>query len=167
MHIGTGEGRGETRVGSHNLFMALSHVAHDCIIGDHCIFANGANLAGHVEVNDHAILGGLSGIHQHVRIGSYAIIGGHSGVDKDVPPYANVSGKRARLGGLNLVGLRRRGVDRSIIKALQQAYNHLFDESVESFSNRVESLANQENTSEVLELLNFVQNAQRGITRKE
>lgn len=126
MNPGTAGGGLVTKVGSHCLFMAHAHVAHDCQIGDHVILANGATLAGHCVVGDHAILGGLSAIHQFVRIGEYAFIGGMSGVENDVIPYGMVVGPRASLKGLNVVGIKRRGLDRKQLKHLREAYDLLF-----------------------------------------
>lgn len=126
MNPGTAGGGMETRVGDDCLFMMSSHVAHDCIVGNHVILANNATLAGHVEVGDHAILGGLSAVHQFVRIGAHAMIGGMSGVENDVIPYGLVMGERARLAGLNLVGLERRGFSREDIRTLRALYKFLF-----------------------------------------
>ncbi|MEI8393128.1 MAG: acyl-ACP--UDP-N-acetylglucosamine O-acyltransferase [Rhodospirillaceae bacterium] len=126
MNPGTEGGGLQTRVGSDGLFMVGAHVAHDCILGDHVILANNATLAGHVTVGDYAILGGLSAVHQFVRIGHHAMIGGMSGVENDVIPYGLVMGERARLSGLNLVGLERRGYSREDIQALRAAYRMLF-----------------------------------------
>ncbi|MBU1124637.1 MAG: acyl-ACP--UDP-N-acetylglucosamine O-acyltransferase, partial [Candidatus Omnitrophica bacterium] len=103
---GTEEG-GKTRVGNHNLFMAYSHVAHDCIVGDHTVIANNGTLAGHVTIEDRAVVGGLVAIHQFVHIGTLSIIGGCSKVVQDIPPYSTCDGHPARVYGLNLVGLRR------------------------------------------------------------
>ena len=126
MNPGTEGGGMVTRVGDDCLFMVGSHVAHDCIIGNHVIMANNATLGGHVEIGDHAILGGLSAVHQFVRIGRYAMIGGMSGVEQDVIPYGSVMGDRAKLSGLNIVGMKRHGVSRDNIHALRTAYRLLF-----------------------------------------
>jgi UDP-N-acetylglucosamine acyltransferase len=126
MNPGTTGGGLYTRVGSNGLFMMGCHVGHDCQIGDNVVMANNATLAGHVEIGAFAVLGGLSAVHQFVRIGMHAIIGGMSGVDKDVIPYGSVIGNRAELGGLNIVGLRRRGFDRDTIHALRGAYRMIF-----------------------------------------
>jgi len=126
MNPGTEGGGLVTRVGSHCLFMTQAHVAHDCQIGDHVILANGATLAGHCVVGNHAILGGLSAVHQHVRIGEHAFIGGLSGVENDVIPYGMVVGPRAALKGLNIVGIKRCGLNRTQLKQLREAYDLLF-----------------------------------------
>ncbi|MDA7946623.1 MAG: acyl-ACP--UDP-N-acetylglucosamine O-acyltransferase [Hyphomicrobiaceae bacterium] len=128
MNPGTEGGGLVTRVGSDCLFMAQSHVAHDCVIGSHVILANGATLAGHCVVGDYAILGGLSAVHQFVRIGDHAFIGGMSGVENDVIPYGMVVGPRASLKGLNVIGIKRRGFDREQLRNLREAYDNLFAE---------------------------------------
>lgn len=126
MNPGTQGGGRLTAVGRNCLFMAGSHVAHDCRVGDNVIFANNATLAGHCEVGDHVILGGLSAVHQFVRIGDHAFIGGMSGVENDVIPFATAIGNRADLGGLNLIGLKRHEFPREQIHALRNAYRKLF-----------------------------------------
>src|SRR5215472_11978325 len=115
-----------TRVGDGCLFMVGTHVAHDCQIGSHVIMANNATLAGHVVVEDCAMLGGLCAVHQYVRIGRHAMIGGMSGVERDVIPYGQVMGDRARLCGLNIIGMQRRGFSREDIQGLRAAYQFLF-----------------------------------------
>ncbi len=126
MNPGTEGGGLLTQVGNNCLFMVGAHVAHDCKIDDHVILVNNATLAGHVEVGEFAIVGGISAVHQFVRIGKHAMIGGMSGVENDVIPYATVTGNRAHLSGLNLVGLRRRGFDRDTIHGMRNAYRLLF-----------------------------------------
>jgi UDP-N-acetylglucosamine acyltransferase len=123
---GTAEGQGETVLGHGNLVMAYSHIAHDCRVGNQVIMANAATLAGHIEVEDFAIVGGLVAIHQFVRVGGYAIIGGASAVPMDVPPYTCAAGNRARLFGLNTVGLKRHHFPEDTMAALKQAYRILF-----------------------------------------
>ena len=128
MNGGTEGGGHITRVGSHCLFLAGAHVAHDCQIGSHVLLVNNATLGGHVTVEDHAILGGLSAVHQWVRIGAYAFTGGLSGVEADVIPFGMALGNRAALAGLNIVGLKRQGFEREQIHALRQAYRLLFSQ---------------------------------------
>jgi UDP-N-acetylglucosamine acyltransferase len=128
MNPGTSGGGMVTRVGSHCLFMAGVHIAHDCQLGDHVVMVNNATLGGHVEVGDWAFFGGLCAVHQFCRIGKHAMIGGMSGVENDVIPYGTVMGNRARLGGLNIIGLKRRGFSRDEIHALRTAYRLLFAE---------------------------------------
>ncbi len=142
MNPGTEGGGMLTQVGDNCLFMASSHVAHDCKVGNNVIMANNATLAGHVEVGDFAIIGGLAAVHQFVRIGAHAMIGGMSGIVNDVIPYGMVAGAHASLSGLNLVGLRRRGFAQDEIKALRDAYRLLFADH----DTMAERLAEVENT---------------------
>ncbi|WP_068082864.1 acyl-ACP--UDP-N-acetylglucosamine O-acyltransferase [Polycladidibacter stylochi] len=127
MSPGTAHGGGITKVGDNCLFMASTHVGHDCQVGDYVIMANNAVLAGHVYVEDYAIFGGLSAVKQWCRIGTHSIIGGLTGVEFDVIPYGSVLGSRARLGGLNLIGLKRRNFSREEIHALRGAYKAIFN----------------------------------------
>lgn len=126
LHPGTPMDAGRTVVGDNCLLMVGTHVAHDCVVGNNVIMANNATLGGHVTVGDFANFGGFSAIHQHVRIGKFAMIGGMSGVENDVIPYGSVMGDRARLAGLNMIGLKRRGFDRDAIHLLRKAYRLLF-----------------------------------------
>ncbi|WP_298372156.1 acyl-ACP--UDP-N-acetylglucosamine O-acyltransferase [Azospirillum sp.] len=126
MNPGTEGGGMLTTVGDDGLFMMGSHVAHDCVVGSNVIMANNATLGGHVTLGDYVIIGGLSAVRQFVRIGAHAMIGGMSGVENDVIPFGTVMGDRARLAGLNLVGLERRGFKKDDIHALRAAYRMLF-----------------------------------------
>lgn len=126
LHPGTVGGGGLTVVGDGCLLMVGCHVAHDCKLGNKVILTNNATLGGHVHVGDHAMMGGLSAVHQFVRIGQHAMVGGMTGVEGDVIPYGLVMGDRARLAGLNLVGLKRRGFSRDEIHSLRAAYRMLF-----------------------------------------
>jgi UDP-N-acetylglucosamine acyltransferase len=126
MNPGTRGGGMITRVGDNCLFMVGAHVAHDCQIGNHVVMANNATLAGHVVVEDWAVLGGLCAVHQYVRIGKHAMIGGMSGVERDVIPYGQVMGDRARLCGLNIIGMQRRGFSREDVQVLRNAYHFMF-----------------------------------------
>lgn len=155
MHIGTGVGRGETRVGNDSYYMVGSHVGHDCIVGDQVTFANLATLGGHVHVGDQVIMGGLSAVHQHCRIGRHAFIGGGAPVTGDVIPYGMVD-NQGRLAGLNLVGLKRRGFPREAINDMRTAYRLFFaDEG--SFQERVEDAARLFNhRPEAVEMADFV-----------
>ena len=126
VHRGTVTGSGVTRVGADCLLMAVVHVAHDCDIGNGVIIANNVVMGGHVEIADRAIIGGAAALHQFVRIGTGAMVGGVSGVEADVIPYGSVLGNRARLAGLNLVGLKRRGLDKPALHTIRNAFNTLF-----------------------------------------
>ncbi|MEM9171022.1 MAG: acyl-ACP--UDP-N-acetylglucosamine O-acyltransferase [Pseudomonadota bacterium] len=140
MSIGTAEGRGETRVGERGMFMAGAHVAHDCLVGDGVIFANNATLGGHVTVEDGAFLGGLCAVHQHCRIGANAFVGGCAAVPTDVIPFGSAVGNHARLAGLNVVGMKRRGFSRDTIHAVRAAYRDLFF-GTDPFQERLERAA--------------------------
>ncbi len=123
---GTADGGGITSIGNDNLFMASSHVAHDCNVGNHVHLANVATLAGHITVGDYAILSGLCAVHQHARIGAYSFVAGGAMVSQDVPPYCLVQGDRARLVSLNEVGLKRNGFNEAEVLALRRAFRALF-----------------------------------------
>jgi len=156
MNPGTQGGGLVTRIGDNCLFMVGSHVAHDCQIEDHAILVNNATLAGHVEVGEWAIVGGLSAVHQFVRIGKHAMIGGMSGVENDVIPYGSVIGNRARLSGLNIVGIKRRNFSRDEIHDLRKAYRLIFAQEG-TLAERLEDVA--EDFSEnvpVMEILDFI-----------
>ena len=125
IHRGTAGGGGLTSIGDHNLFMAYAHIAHDCHVGNDTIFGNGATLAGHVIVEDYANVGAFSGVHQFCRVGRHAFIGGYSVVTKDALPFAKTVGNRARIYGLNTIGLVRRKFSPDAIAKLRRAYRHL------------------------------------------
>ncbi len=158
MNTGTEGGGMLTQVGDNCLLMVNAHVAHDCVLGNNVILVNNATLAGHVHVGDHAIVGGNSAVHQFVRIGAHAMIGGMSGVENDVIPYGTVMGDRARLAGLNLVGLERRGFTREQITALRSAYRMMFAPEG-TFSERLDSVAESYGSFDVVnEMLAFIRN---------
>ncbi|TPO01077.1 acyl-ACP--UDP-N-acetylglucosamine O-acyltransferase [Mesorhizobium sp. B1-1-5] len=129
MHVGTDTSRGETTVGDNGNFLAYAHIAHDCVVGKNATFANGATLGGHCEIGDNVYIGGLTAVHQFVRLGDNVFIGGCSAVVGDVIPYAIAAGNRAKLRGLNIVGLKRSGLPRSEIYLLRRAYRTIFDRS--------------------------------------
>jgi UDP-N-acetylglucosamine acyltransferase len=156
LNLGTVAGRGETVVGDKCFLMTGAHVAHDCIIGANVIFANNATLGGHVVVEDSVFLGGLCAVHQFCRIGAFAFIGGCAGVPTDVIPYASATGNHAQLAGLNIVGMKRRGMSRAAIHNLRAAYRLLFaDEG--SFRERIDSVASAyAHSDEVMRVVNFI-----------
>ena len=164
-HRGSSGGAGTTEIGSGNYFMANSHVAHDCRIGDGVMFANSAAVAGHVVVGDGAVLGGLCAVHQHSRVGRLAMLGGGAMCAQDVPPFTIAQGDRARLFGLNIIGLRRAGVGAEVVAALKEAFRDLFV----SDSPRKLALTDVEQAlghfAEVQELLAFVRSSDRGVCR--
>ncbi|MBL4692248.1 MAG: acyl-ACP--UDP-N-acetylglucosamine O-acyltransferase [Magnetovibrio sp.] len=156
MNPGTEGGGLLTKVGNNCLFMVGAHVAHDCMISDHVILVNNATLAGHVEIGEFAIIGGLSAVHQFVRIGKHAMLGGMSGVENDVIPYATVTGNRAHLAGLNLVGLRRRGFKRDVIHGMRNAYRLLFAQEG-TMEERVKDVAEMfKDVEPVMEIVGFI-----------
>lgn len=166
MHCGTDGGGMTTRVGDNGLFMIGVHIAHDCDIGNHVIMANNATLAGHVTVGDHAVIGGLAAAHQFVRIGAHAMIGGLSGVEQDVIPYGMVTGERANLSGLNIVGMKRRGFDRETIHGLRAAFKGLFD-GAGVLDDRIDAVGNAHPNNQVVrEVIDFIRaDSPRGLTR--
>ena len=167
IHRGTVTGHAETVVGSNNLFMAYSHVAHDCIIGNGIVMANVATLAGHVTVEDNVILGGLVAVHQFSTVGAYSMIGGGTLIGLDIPPYMIATqGKRdAKLRGLNLIGLKRRGFSDEAINNLKKAYKTLFmaDLKLPDAISRIRSEIT--GSPEVDNLLAFIERSKRGICR--
>jgi UDP-N-acetylglucosamine acyltransferase len=168
IHRGTATGRGLTSVGADCMLMAVAHVAHDCRIGDHVIIANNVVMGGHVSIADHAVIGGSAAIHQYVRIGRAAMIGGVSGVEGDVIPFGSVIGNRARLAGLNVVGLKRRGFEKGAILSLRAAFRTLFkDEGV--FAHRLaETRTAFGHDPLVAEVLAFIDGeSHRGMIRAE
>lgn len=165
MNRGTVGGGGITRIGSDNLFMAYTHVAHDCAIGDHTIFSNAASLAGHVEVGDWAILGGFTSVHQFTHIGEHSFAGLGTIINRDVPPYITVAGNHARAYGINKNGLRRRDFTNEAIRALHKAYMVLIKSRKASPEARAEIDALAGQYPEVRRLVDFIDNSERGVTR--
>ena len=167
IHRGTVTGHAETVMGNNNLMMAYSHVAHDCVVGSGNVFANSATLAGHVTIQDNVILGGLVAIHQFVTIGSYTMLGGGTLVGLDIPPYMiATSGKRdARLRGLNLIGLKRRGFSDESISHLKKAYKTLFMADLKQADAITKIRSEIVGCVEVDNLLAFIENSERGICR--
>jgi UDP-N-acetylglucosamine acyltransferase len=162
IHRGTAGGGGVTRIGDRNLFMAYAHVAHDCQVGNETIFANGATLAGHVLVEDYATVGAFSGVHQFCRVGRHAFIGGYSVVTKDALPFAKTVGNRARIYGVNTIGLVRRRFPPDAIAKLRRAYRHLLH------SNTSRALAQIERDpslrcEEVQYVVDFIRTSSRGV----
>ena len=165
VHRGTRGGGGLTLIGDDNLFMAYTHVAHDCIIGNRTIFANGASAGGHVVVEDEALIGALSGVHQFCRIGRQAFIGGGSVVTKDALPYGKTVGNRARIYGLNTIGLVRRGCSQETVIKLKRAYRYLLQSKLNS-SQAVRRIMDDKSLlcPEVEYLVEFIRTSERGVT---
>lgn len=165
LNTGTGDG-GKTIVGNANLLMAYSHIAHDCRVADNCIIANNGTLAGHVSIEDKAVVGGLVAIHQFVRIGKLSIIGGCSKVVQDVPPFSTCDGHPTKVYGLNLVGLRRSGLNHEGLKALSHAFKVFFNSGL-TIKHALEKIESDKVflSDEVLYLCEFVKKSKRGICR--
>ncbi len=166
IHLASTDGDGETTVGDDNFFMAYVHIAHDCKVGNHVIMANYAGLSGHVVMEDHVVAGGMLGVHQHVRIGEFAMLGGVSRIINDVPPYVIASGAdKAKLYGLNTVGLKRNGFEEETIAELKAAYRILFREKL-SLGDAIKKIQEEVAYSDkVRHLVEFVQANKRGICR--
>lgn len=165
LNPGTSGGGMVTRVGDQNLLMMYCHIAHDCIVGNRNVVANGATLGGHVIVEDFVIVGGLVGIHQFVRIGTGAILGAGSMVSKDVPPYCNATGDRAKLHGLNVEGLKRRGFDPSIIDAIRKAYRICFQSKLKTDDALKKVRQELPAIPEVEKFVSFIAASERGVCR--
>lgn len=162
IHRGTAGGGGMTSIGDHNLFMAYAHVAHDCHVGSYTIFGNAATLGGHVRVEDFATISAYSGIHQFCRVGQHAFIGGYTVVTRDALPFAKTVGNRARIYGVNAIGLARRGFSPELIEKLRRAYRHLVQHNTSRALELIErdpALA----APEVSYLVNFITTANRGV----
>jgi len=165
VHRGTRGGGGITRIGDDCFIMAQAHIAHDCQIGNHVIMANAATLAGHVMVHDGANIGAYSGVHQFCRVGREAYIGGYSVVVKDALPFALTVGNHAKCYGLNKVGVRRRGYARETIDALHHAF-HLLLSSKLNTTQAISRIREEiKATSEVTELVQFIESSQRGVVK--
>ncbi len=162
---GTAFGTGVTEIGEKNLLMAYCHVAHDCQTGREVILANNATLAGHIVIGDYVIVGGLVAIHQYVRIGEYAYVGGKSAVPKDIPPYVIASGDRAKLYGLNRIGLKRHGFSESAITALKKVYRIFFRYGITINEAIERAQAEVDHLPEVVNFIKFIKSSHRGITR--
>lgn len=167
VHRGSVGGDAVTEIGNNNFLMAYVHIAHDCKIGSNIIMANAATLGGHVIVEDHAVLSGLVAVHQFTRIGSYAMVSGLSGVVQDIPPYTMAAGSRARLFGLNVIGLKRHGFSDETISELKKAYKILFLER-HTLKEALKKLQSElPYTEEIAHLLEFISSNRRGICRPE
>jgi UDP-N-acetylglucosamine acyltransferase len=165
MHRGTQQDNSVTKIGNDNLFMAYTHVAHDCIIGDHVIMANGASLAGHVHLNSHAILGGFTLVHQFTQIGQYSFAAMGSAITQDIPPFIMVGGKPTRPHGINSVGMERNGISAEDIRLIRNAYKIIYKLNLrlEDAIEQMEDLASD--SKQLSEMISFLRNVRRGILR--
>lgn len=165
LHRGTVQDSGHTRVGSHNLLMVNTHIAHDAVIGNHCIFANDTNIAGHVHVGDWAILGGATQVHQFCKIGAHSMCGAGTVVLKDIPDYVMAIGYPASPHGINVEGLKRRAFSKEAIQALRAAYKTLYREGL-TLEEAIEQLSTQTSPDNVLHgLIESLKQSSRGIIR--
>ncbi|NMO19341.1 acyl-ACP--UDP-N-acetylglucosamine O-acyltransferase [Pyxidicoccus fallax] len=165
LHKGTVGGGGATRIGNGNLFMANSHVAHDCVVGNGCRIGNGSALAGHVTMEDHVIISGLAAVHQFTRLGKHAFISGGAMVTMDIPPYATAQGDRAELVGLNTVGLERSGFTKEQVERIKEAHRILFRSKLGLQEALARLRTELGGNPEVDHLIDFVMQSKRGLTR--
>jgi UDP-N-acetylglucosamine acyltransferase len=165
VHRASVGGDGLTELGDNCFIMAYAHIAHDCKIGTSVIMANAATIAGHVSIGNHSVLGGLVAVHQFTRIGDYSMVGGLSGIGQDIPPYMIASGPRAKLFGLNVVGLKRHGFSEEAISELKKAYKILFREK-NTLKQAIKKVQEElPFTDEIQHLIDFINQNKRGICR--
>jgi UDP-N-acetylglucosamine acyltransferase len=165
IHRSTTADIGVTIMGDHNLIMAYAHVAHNCKLGNNVVMANAATLAGHVLVEDYAIISGLTGVHQFCRVGAHCMVGGCSAAVKDIPPYTIAQGNHAKLFGLNLIGLKRRGFSDQTIKAISEAYRIIFRSKLRLKDAIKKAESEVEDLPEAKHFIKFIKEAERGICR--
>ncbi len=165
IHRGTVQDRGKTSVGNHNLLMAYTHVAHDCVIGNHVVMANAASLAGHVHLEDHVTLGGFTLVHQFCRIGCHAFSAMGSHINKDIPPFVMVGGQPTRPRGINQIGLERSGMPPDSIRAIRQAYKYLYKSELR-LEEALECIENLAKEADVIRpMLDFLHHRGRSLLR--
>ncbi len=163
---GTMQGGGVTRIGSHNLLMAYTHVAHDCLIGNHTVLVNAATLAGHVAVEDYATIGAFCPVHQFCRIGRHSYIAAHTVITQDVPPFSKtVAPRGTRCYGVNTIGLERRGFSKERIRAIEQAFRLLLRSKLNTTQALERMRATLNGSADVAELIHFIETAERGLTK--
>jgi UDP-N-acetylglucosamine acyltransferase len=151
------DAEGVTSIGDDNLLMAYTHVAHNCLLGNQIVIANSVGIAGHVEIEDQAVLGGMCGLHQFVRVGKLAMLGGMAQIRQDIPPYAMVDGQPARVFGMNIRGMQRRGIDKDSRQALKSCYRLILQSGL-NLTQAINSIkANVEQTDEVAHLVKFLE----------
>jgi len=165
INTGTENAGGITTIGENCFLMVGAHIAHDCHVGNNVVFANNAVIGGHCEVADYVFLGGHCAVHQHVRLGESVMVAGYSAIREDVIPYGYVLYPAARLAGINVVGMRRRGVTRAALSAVRAAYRTLFeDESAGAFAARIDKAeADHPNIPEVAQIIAFLRSAKRPV----
>lgn len=165
LHRGTVQDKGTTKIGSDNLFMINAHIAHDCVVGNHCIFANNATLAGHVTIGDHAIIGGMAAIHQFCTIGPHVMLGGGSVVVQDVPPYFMAQGNHCVPFGINVEGLKRRGFNKTAIRAIREVYKLLYRHNLTLEEAKAKIIAMAKSEPTLALFIDFFARSTRGIIR--
>lgn len=165
IHRGTIQDAGTTTIGSHNLFMAYAHVAHDCVVGDHVIMANNTAIAGHVHIGDWTILGGFTAVHQFCKIGSHVMCGTSTVVLKDIPSYIMANGNTAKPHGINVEGLKRRGFNAESIAQLRRAYKTIFRNKLTTAQALAELKAMADECPEVVPMIQSIESSTRGIIR--
>ena len=165
MHRGTQQDNCVTKIGDDNLFMAYTHVAHDCIIGNNVIMANGASLAGHVHLNNNAILGGFTLVHQFTQVGQYSFAAMGSAITQDIPPFIMVGGKPTRPHGINSVGMERNGISTEDIRLIRNAYKIIYKMNLrlEDAIEKMEDMASD--SKQLTDMIIFLRNVSRGILR--
>lgn len=158
-------GDGKTRIGSGGNFLAYSHIGHDCVVGDKVVFSNNGTLAGHVKVGDHAVMGGLTAVHQFCRLGRFAMTGGCSKIVQDVPPFMIADGNPAQVRGINLVGMDRNNFPAETVKLIREAYRLLYRSNLNS-RQAIEAMRKElPERAELTEIIEFVEQSERGIIR--
>lgn len=165
IHRASVSGDKVTKIGNNNFLMAYAHIAHDCNIGNNIIIANATTLAGHVVIEDYAFIGGMVAIHQFARIGAFSMIGGFSAISQDIPPFTTASGERAKLYGLNAVGLKRRNFDEATISALKKAYKTVFRSKLTLKEALIKLRSDEKQPDEVKQFVEFIEKNTRGICR--
>ena len=165
MHRGTQQDNCVTKIGDDNLFMAYTHVAHDCIIGNNVIMANGASLAGHVHLNNNAILGGFTLVHQFTQVGQYSFAAMGSAITQDIPPFIMVGGKPTRPHGINSVGMERNGISAEDVRLIRNAYKIIYKMNLrlEDAIEKMEDMASD--SKQLTDMISFLRNVSRGILR--
>jgi UDP-N-acetylglucosamine acyltransferase len=165
LHVGSPDGGGCTRIGDDNFIMNAAHVGHDCQIGSHCIVASFCGLAGHVRVEDHVVLGAYTGIHQHARVGESVMAASNAKLSQDAPPFSMVAGDRARLVGVNHVGLRRRNFSREAMRAVKHAFHIVFHSKLGLEDALIRVRNELSDSPEVARLVGFLETSERGFCR--
>lgn len=165
VHRGTIQDNSLTQIGNNNLFMAYTHVAHDCMVGNNCILANNASIAGHVHVGNNVILGGMSGVHQFCHIGDHSFVAANALVLKDIPPYVMASGQPAKPFGLNSEGMKRRGFDKDVILTIKRAYKTVYRKGLSVDDAIADMKILSDDMSELTLFSDFIRNSSRGIIR--